>query len=87
MFKYTAYDSFTWLIHKKDYFWALDLQQHNQEYQFVFRFLSKYFKNNQEDYLWFDDADFYYSAQEILYLSELPYHPEWIFKKIIKISQ
>lgn len=75
-------DSFTWLIRQKGYFWAFDLQQHNNEYEFIFRFLSEYFKNNQEDYLWFDDADWYYSAKEILFLNRIPYNPKWTFKKI-----
>lgn|GEM_PF-1503051 len=75
-------DSFTWLVNKKNYFWAFDLQNIDGEYEFAFKLLSHYFKNNVNDYLWFDDAEWYYSAEDIIWLSNQPYNPEWTFKKL-----
>lgn len=77
-----SYDSFTWLINNKNYFWALDLQNLSNEYAFAFRFLAQYFKKNKNDYLWFDDADWYYSAQDIINLSKQSYCAEWASKKL-----
>ena len=79
-----AYDSFTWLIHDKNYFWALDLKYLNDDYEFAFRFLSQYFRmeENKNDYLWFDDEYWYYTAQDIVNLSKKPYNPEWASKKL-----
>ena len=79
-----SYDSFTWLINNESYFWAFDLQNLNGEYEFAFHFLSQYFsiKDNINDYLWFDDSNWYYSAQDIIRLSQQPYNPEWTIKKL-----
>lgn len=77
------YDSFTWLTEDKNYFWAADIENINHEYEFIFRFVIEYFKENSEDYLWFDDADWYYSASDILKLNQMPYNPEWCCKKIV----
>ena len=79
-----AYDSFTWLIHDKNYFWALDLKYLNDDYEFAFRFLSQYFRmeENKNDYLWFGGGDWYYTAQDIVNLSKKPYNPEWVSKKL-----
>lgn len=76
-----SYDSFTWLTQNKNYFWAMDIENINHEYEFIFRFVIEYFKDNSEDYLWFDDADWYYSAADILKLSQMPYNSEWCSKK------
>ncbi|MFF2484367.1 hypothetical protein [Paenibacillus sp. NPDC058071] len=76
-------DSFTWLTEDKGYFWAVDIENINHEYEFIFRFVIEYFKENSEDNLWFDDADWYYSAADILKLSQMPYNPEWCSKKIL----
>lgn len=79
-----SYDSFTWLVNNENYFWAFDLQNLNGEYEFAFHFLSQYFsiKDNINDYLWFDDSDWYYSAQDIIKLSQKSYNPEWAIKKL-----
>lgn len=79
-----SYDSFTWLIKKKNYFGAVDLQYISRDFEFVFRFLSQYFilRENINDYLWIDDTDWYYSAEEMIWLSTQPYTPEWTYKKI-----
>lgn len=77
------YDSFTWLTENKNYFWAVDIENINHEYEFIFRFVTEYFKENSEDYLWFDDADWYYSAADILKLSQMPYNSEWCSKEIV----
>lgn len=47
----TSYDSFTWLIEKKNYYWALDIQNLNNDYEFIFNFLINYFAENLNDYL------------------------------------
>ena len=72
------------LINNESYFWAFDLQNLNGEYEFAFHFLSQYFsiKDNINDYLWFDDSNWYYSAQDIIRLSQQPYNPEWTIKKL-----
>ena len=79
-----AYDSFTWLIHDKNYFYALNLKYLDGDYEFAFRFLSQYFRmeENKNDYLWFDDEYWYYTAQDIVNLSKKPYNPEWVSKKL-----
>ena len=79
-----SYDSFTWLIHDKNYFYALNLKYLDGDYEFAFRFLSQYFRmeENKNDYLWFDYADWYYTAQDIVNLSKKPYNPEWMSKKL-----
>lgn len=76
-------DSFTWLTQSENYFWALDIENINHEYKFIFRFLVEYFKDNGEDYLWFDDAEWYYTADDILKLSQMPYDPNWCSEKIV----
>ena len=80
----TSYDSFTWLIHKKNYFRALDLEYPGGDFEFAFQFLSQYFnlEENSLDYLWVDDTDWVYSAEDIMWLSRQPYHPEWHYKKL-----
>lgn len=84
----SSYDSFTWLIQKKNYFWALDLDYLGGDFEFAFRFLSQYFKleENARDYVWIDDTDWFYTAQEIIQLSEGPYNPAWHYKKSNKFS-
>ena len=79
-----AYDSFTWLIHDKNYFYALNLKYLDDDYEFAFRFLSQYFQmeENKNDYLWIDCTDWYYTAQDIVNLSKKPYNPEWMSKKL-----
>ena len=79
-----SYDSFSWLIHDKNYFWAFDLEYLDGDYEFAFRFLSQYFRmeENKNDYLWFDYADWYYTARDIINLSKKPYNPEWMSKKL-----
>lgn len=79
-----SYDSFTWLTQNKNYFWALDIENIKHEYGFVYRFVLEYFKDNSEDYLWFDDASWYYTAADILTLSQMPYNSEWCSKKMCK---
>ncbi|MCP1182357.1 hypothetical protein [Paenibacillus sp. 1781tsa1] len=78
-----SYDSFTWLTHSTDYFWAVDIVNINHEYEFIYRFVVEYFQHNREDYLWFDDAEWYYTADDILKLSQMPYDPNWCSKKIV----
>lgn len=80
-----SYDSFTWLINKWNYYGALDLEYINGDFEFVFKFLSQYFrlKENIHDYLWIDDKDWFYSATDMLWLSNQPYNPEWAYKKLI----
>lgn len=84
----SSYDSFTWLIQKKNYFRALDLEYLGGDFEFAFRFLSQYFKleENALDYLWIDDTDWFYTAQEIIQISEGPYDPAWHYKKSNKFS-
>ena len=83
-----SYDSFTWLIGDKNYFRALDLEYLFGDYEFAFRFLAQYFslEENKEDYMWFDDAEWYYTAQEIVDLSKKPYNPYWSMVNIAKKS-
>lgn len=80
----SSYDSFTWLINKKNYFGALDFQYLNGDYEFVFKFLAQYFrlKENLHDYLWIDDTDWFYSASDMIWLINQPYNPEWAYKKL-----
>lgn len=80
----SSYDSFTWLINKKNYFGALDFQYLSGDYEFVFQFLSQYFrlKENLHDYLWFDDTEWVYSASDMIWLINQPYNPEWAYKKL-----
>ena len=80
-----SYDSFTWLIGDKNYFWALDLEYLFGDYEFAFRFLAQYFslEENKEDYLWVDCNEWYYTAQDIVNLSKKPYHPHWAGIKLI----
>ncbi|MEK5166564.1 hypothetical protein NYE69_30100 [Paenibacillus sp. FSL R5-0527] len=78
-----SYDSFTWLTQNKYYFWAIDIENINHEYEFIYSFVIEYFKENSEDYLWFDDDDWYYTADDILKLSHMPYNHEWCSKKIV----
>lgn len=84
----SSYDSFTWLIRKKNYFWALDLDYLGGDFAFAFRFLSQYFRlpENARDYLWIDDTDWFYTAGEIIQLSKGPYDPAWSYKKSNKFS-
>ena len=84
----SSYDSFTWLVHKKNYFGALDLQYLGGDFEFAFQFLVQYFKQeeNKRDYLWIDDTEWVYTAEEITWLSRRPYDPEWICKKPNKFS-
>ena len=72
------------LIHKKNYFRALDLEYPGGDFEFAFQFLSQYFnlEENSLDYLWVDDTDWVYSAEDIMWLSRQPYHPEWHYKKL-----
>lgn len=79
-----SYDSFTWLIGKQTYFWALDLQYLCGDYEFIFPFLSHYFQleENRRDYLWVDDTDWAYSAEDMLWLSRQPYNPAWTYQKL-----
>lgn len=76
-------DSFTWLTQDENYFWALDIENINHEYKFIFRFVVEYFKDNGEDYLWFDHAEWYYTAEDILKLSQMPYNSKWCSEKIV----
>jgi len=80
----SSYGSFTWLINKQNYYGALDLQYINGDYEFVFKFLSEYFrlKENFHDYLWIDDTDWFYSAADMMWLSNQPYNREWPYKKL-----
>ncbi|WP_405171719.1 hypothetical protein MHI12_04890 [Paenibacillus sp. FSL H8-0280] len=78
-----SYDSFTWLTHSTDYFWAVDIVNINHEYEFIYRFVVEYFQHNMEDYLWFDDAEWYYTADDILKLSQRPYNPKWCSEKVV----
>ncbi len=80
----TAYDSFTWLVNKKNYFGAVDLHYISRDFEFVFRFLSQYFRQreNINDYLWVDDTDWCYSAEEMIWLSTQPYTTEWPYRKL-----
>ena len=39
-------------------------------------------EENKNDYLWFDDEYWYYTAQDIVNLSKKPYNPEWVSKKL-----
>ena len=80
----TSYDSFTWLIHRKNYFWALDLQYLSGDFAFAFQFLSQYFnlKENRRDYVWVDDTEWAYSADEMIWLSRQPYRPDWHYRKL-----
>ncbi|WP_338591300.1 hypothetical protein V6669_04995 [Paenibacillus sp. Y5S-9] len=78
-----SYDSFTWLTHSTDYFWAVDIVNINHEYEFIYRFVVEYFQHNKEDYLWFDDAEWYYTADDILKLSQRPYNPKWCSEKVV----
>ena len=84
-----SYDSFSWLIHDKNYFWAFDLEYLDGDYEFAFRFLSQYFRmeENKNDYLWFDYADWYYTAQDIVNLSKKPYNPEWMSLKSLNAAK
>lgn len=79
-----SWDSFAWLINKKNYFSAIDLEYIHGDFEFAFRFLSQYFRlsGNSNDYLWIDDTDWYYSAEEMIWLSTQPYTPEWSYKKL-----
>ena len=76
-----SYDSFTWLVHDKNYSRALNLEYlyGDYEFEFVFPFLAQYFsmEENKEDYLWVDCTEWYYTAQDIVNLSKKPYHPHW----------
>ena len=80
-----SYDSFTWLVHDKNYFRALDLEYLFGDYEFAFCFLAQYFslEENKEDYLWVDCNEWYYTAQDIVDLSKKPYHPHWAGIKLI----
>lgn len=78
-----SYDSFTWLTQHENYFWAMDIENINLEYEFIYKFVIEYFKVNVDDYLWFDDADWYYNADDILKLSHMPYDPRWCSEKIV----
>ena len=80
--------SFTWLIQKKNYFWALDLDYLGGGFEFAFRFLSQYFRlpENARDYIWIDDTDWFYTAGEFIQLSEGPYDPAWHYRKSNKFS-
>lgn len=44
-----SYDSFTWLTQSTDYFWAMDIVNINLEYEFIYKFVVEYFKDNPED--------------------------------------
>ncbi|MGQ8870651.1 hypothetical protein [Paenibacillus sp. TSA_86.1] len=79
----SSYDSFTWLTQSTDYFWALDIVNINHEYEFIHKFVVEYFKDNPEDYLWFDDAEWHYTADDILRLRQRPYNPKWCSEKVI----
>lgn len=84
----SAYDSFTWLINKENYFGALDLEYLGGDFEFAFKFLSQYFQfsENAHDYLWVDDTDWFYSAEDMIWLSTQPYNPEWPYRKITAIQ-
>ena len=79
-----SYDSFTWLVNKKNYFGAVNLHYISHDFEFVFRFLSQYFrlKENINDYLWVDDTDWCLSAEEMIWLSTQPYTAEWAYRKL-----
>ena len=79
-----SYDSFSWLINKSDYYWALDLQDLGGDYEFALKFLSCYFQNNENDYLWFDDADWYYTANEIINIGKQTYNCDWVYRNIMR---
>ncbi|WP_251317090.1 hypothetical protein [Flintibacter muris] len=85
----TSYGSFAWLIHKNNYFWAFDLQYLHGNFEFAFRFLSQYFnlEENSRDYLWIDDTDWVYSAEDMVWLSRRPYNPEWTYKKLTAATE
>ncbi|MNW66208.1 hypothetical protein D3C74_446550 [compost metagenome] len=77
-------DSFTWLTQDENYFWALDIENIKYEdYEFIYKFVVEYFKDNPEDYLWFDDAEWCYTADDIFRLSQRPYNPKWCSEKVI----
>ncbi|MGO4532652.1 hypothetical protein AB4Z30_26515 [Paenibacillus sp. 2TAF8] len=79
-----SFDSFTWLTHDENYLWALDIENiQYEDYEFIYKFVIEYFKDNPEDYLWFDDAEWYYTADDILRLSQKPYNPKWCSEKVI----
>ena len=78
-----SYDSFMWLTQSTDYFWAMDIVNINHQYEFIYKFVVEYFKDNPEDYLWFDDAGWYYTADDILRLSQRPYNAKWCSEKVI----
>ena len=81
----SSYDSFTWLLKKENYFDALDLEYLGGDFEFAVQFLSQYFQlvENAHDYLWIDDTDWFYSAKDLMWLSNHPYNPEWAYKKLI----
>ena len=65
--------SFTWLTQDENYFWALDTENiKSDQYEFIYSFVVEYFKDNPEDCLWFDDAKWYYTADDIFRLSQRP---------------
>ncbi|WP_434752750.1 hypothetical protein [Paenibacillus amylolyticus] len=78
-----SYDSFMWMTQSTDYFWAMDIVNINHQYEFIYKFVVEYFKDHPEDYLWFDDAEWYYTADDIFRLSQRSYNPEWCSEKVI----
>ncbi len=80
----TSYDSFTWLVQKKNYFWAFDLQYLSGDFNFAFQFCAQYFnlEENSRDYLWIDDTEWVYSAEDMIWLSRQLYRPEWSYQKL-----
>ena len=81
------YDSFTWLINDPDYFVAIRINNpmRYDKGEFIFRLMVSYFEDNTDDYLWYDGADgyWYYTADDILKLSKMPYNPLWSVEKLV----
>lgn len=82
--KAVDYGSFAWLIQKENYFGALSLEYLGGDFAFAFQFLSHYFNlaENSHDYLWVDDTDWSYSAEDMIWLSRQPYQAAWPYKKL-----
>jgi len=78
-----SYDSFTWLTQNEKYFWTIDIENIKDDYAFIYHFVIAYFRDHPEDYLWFDDADWYYTAKDLFRLSNMPYNPLWSSEKIV----
>ncbi|MGE6257035.1 hypothetical protein ACQKCU_03835 [Heyndrickxia sporothermodurans] len=47
----------------------------------IFSFVYEYLKLNPEDYFWITDYDWVYKWEDMKRLKELPYDPDWCYKK------